>query len=168
MWLYGFAGLTSQYVCPLGLLSWEGVEILHAIQYDPQQPIDSTFAWQWMDFDQYDGRYHGTIIHSRLATVLPLSNYDTRWYTLLNIFRGITRYSEQSDFKAFFEWEIRCTIFLLCSCFKCRFSFLNCPNALIYWLFAYPNPFFILCDFDVYQNTPSWCCNFNERQCNLW
>ena len=40
-WLYGFVGLTSQCI---ERYSQEGVEILHAVQYDPQQPIDFTFA----------------------------------------------------------------------------------------------------------------------------
>lgn len=29
-----------------------------------QQPITSLFTYQWLDFDQCDGWYHGTIIHT--------------------------------------------------------------------------------------------------------
>ena len=43
--IIGFPGqATSQYVCPLGHQSWEGVEILHAFQYDTEQINDFIFA----------------------------------------------------------------------------------------------------------------------------
>ena len=64
IWLYGFVGLTLQYVCPLGHWSWEGIEILHPIQYEPQKPIVSIFAWRWMDVDQCNGQYHKMKIYT--------------------------------------------------------------------------------------------------------
>lgn len=41
-----------------------GFKILHVVRYDPQQPIYSIFAWQWLDFDQCNRRNYGTIIHN--------------------------------------------------------------------------------------------------------
>ncbi|GFV37860.1 hypothetical protein TNCV_2662731 [Trichonephila clavipes] len=42
---------------------WKVREIQLAVQYDPSQPMDFIFAWQWLDLYQWAGRYHGTIIY---------------------------------------------------------------------------------------------------------
>ena len=46
------------------LSTWALVMEMQAVLHDTQQSTDSIFAWQWMDVDQFDGRYHGTIIHT--------------------------------------------------------------------------------------------------------
>ncbi|GFX81503.1 uncharacterized protein TNCV_4509091 [Trichonephila clavipes] len=46
------------------------MEVLHAVQYDPQESIDFLFTRQWLDFDQGDGRKHRTIIHTQQQSYL--------------------------------------------------------------------------------------------------
>ena len=92
--------------------------------------------------------------HSRQAAILPLSNYDIQ-VCISFIIRGITRYSEPIlTLQRAFWMRNPHRNFSFMQCFRYRFSHLLRLNALKYSSIAYPNLFFLLCDFDVHQTTP--------------
>ena len=104
----------DQFVIQIWFVMGGGNKILHAVQYDPQQRTDNIFAWQWMNFNQWDRWYQTAIIQTfdRLRYCLYL--IPTLFGMHFILFEAYTIFWANSDLTKFFsEWEIHYTVFFL-------------------------------------------------------